>query len=211
MTDQKKPASLLEAMFHVQQNAPSISKSVDNPFFKSKYADLAVIWDAIRPLMGEANLLISHHTKSIEGKEYLVTRITHVSTGQFTESECLLHLQKPTSQEYGSCVTYMRRYSVTSMLGLVTDKDDDGNAASKEKKEKTPSLAPFDKTGNKAIDNAVKQALQAIVNCVDTTAVKDVGRYQYKLLKESGATDEQLDLIHQQVENTISFISAKGN
>lgn len=127
----EKKTSLIEAMFNVQQKAPSISKATDNPFFKSKYADMSDIWDAIKPILGMEKIHIGHKVYITEnGHEVLKTIFTHVPTGETVESEKLIMLSRQTAQEFGSYMTYMRRYMVTSMLGLVTENDDDGNKAS---------------------------------------------------------------------------------
>lgn len=126
MTDKNK---LYPAILAVQQGAPFIDKSSDNPFFKSKYADLPDVWRAIKALMGENNLLVSH-TIEANDNDYIVTRIIHAETGEFIESKSRIMLAKSTAQEYGSYITYMRRYAISAMLGLVTDEDDDGNKAS---------------------------------------------------------------------------------
>lgn len=135
MTDKK---TLIDAMFNVQQQAPSITKSTNNPFFKSQYADMGDIWDAIKPILGEQKLHIGHTVIILEnGDEVLKTIITHVPTNEKIESDKKILLQKQTAQDFGSYMTYMRRYMVTSMLGLVIDNDDDGNSASQQKQTTT--------------------------------------------------------------------------
>jgi vacuolar-type H+-ATPase subunit I/STV1 len=86
---------------------------------------------AIKDLMGDNGLLVIHAIEVIDGNEYLKTRIVHAESGESVESVCKVMLTKHTAQEYGSYITYMRRYSLSAMLGLVTDEDDDANAAVK--------------------------------------------------------------------------------
>lgn len=131
---------LYEAIFNVQQEAPFIDKSADNPFFKSKYADLPSIWKAIKDIMGKNNLFVTHIMNFDADGEYIVTKIIHASTGQEMISMSKITLSKVTAQEYGSYITYMRRYALSAMLGLITDEDDDGNKATESVK--TPSKAP---------------------------------------------------------------------
>lgn len=130
--------TLLTAILNVQQGAPSISKDTNNPFFKSKYADLPTIWQTIKDLMGENKLIVTNCMDSKDGSDYIITKIIHTPTGESIESISKVMLAKATAQEYGSYITYMRRYALSAMLGLVTDEDDDGNAASKQKKEEKP-------------------------------------------------------------------------
>jgi hypothetical protein len=68
-----------------------------------------------------------------------LTTITHIDSGEIETSEVQIILSKVTAQEFGSFITYMRRYTITAMLGIVTDIDDDGNAASKPQNNQTLS------------------------------------------------------------------------
>jgi len=95
-----------------------------NPHFKSKYADLAAIFVAARKPLSANGLAI---VQTI-GDGVLHTRLLHTS-GQWIASEHPL----PTSgrpQEIGSALTYARRYSLSALIGIAADEDDDANAAS---------------------------------------------------------------------------------
>ena len=96
-----------------------------NPHFKSRYADLAAIINAARKALS-ANGLAFVQTIS-DG--VLHTRLLHTS-GQWIASEHPLPMSgKP--QEIGSALTYARRYSLSALLGIAADEDDDANAASR--------------------------------------------------------------------------------
>lgn len=58
----------------------------------------------------------------------LVTKLTHAESGQWQASLTVVPLPKADPQGYGSCITYAKRYSLTAMLGMVTE-DDDGEGA----------------------------------------------------------------------------------
>ncbi len=133
---------LYEAILKVQQDAPFIDKSAANPFFKSKYADLPAIWKAIKELMGVNGILVTHSMTACVDGEFIHTKIIHAKSGQEMESVSKITLSKVTAQEYGSYITYMRRYALSAMLGLVTDEDDDGNKATEAAKTKTQPKAP---------------------------------------------------------------------
>jgi hypothetical protein len=133
---------LYQAIQQVQQNAPTVDKSANNPFFNSKYADLPAIWKAIKDLMGENGLIVVNLIKSTEQGDFITTQIIHAETGGLIESTSKIMLSKSTAQEYGSYITYMRRYALSSMLGLVTDEDDDGNEASKKAPQKAQKEQP---------------------------------------------------------------------
>ena len=96
-----------------------------NPHFKSKYADLAAIFDAARKPLSTNGLAI---VQTI-GDGVLHTRLLHTS-GQWIASEHPLPMSgKP--QEIGSALTYARRYSLSALIGIAADEDDDANAAEK--------------------------------------------------------------------------------
>src|SRR6185503_4999668 len=93
-----------------------------NPHFKSKYADLAAIFDASRKPLSANGLAI---VQTIENG-VIHTRLLHTS-GQWIASEHPLPMSgRP--QEIGSALTYARRYSLSALIGLAADEDDDANA-----------------------------------------------------------------------------------
>jgi hypothetical protein len=87
------------------------------------YASMRAINEAIAPALKEAGLAV---VQTI-GMGELTTALLHVS-GEFISSSCpLVFSDHMSNQDKGSVVTYMRRYSLAAILGLVTDDDDDAN------------------------------------------------------------------------------------
>lgn len=99
------------------------TKAGDNYSFK--YATLAALVEAAKPVLSKNGLGI---TQILSGK-ILSTLLVH-SSGQFIGSESYILFDPTDPQKYGSLVSYMRRYAYASILGLVSDEDDDGNIAS---------------------------------------------------------------------------------
>lgn len=98
-----------------------------NPHFKSKYADLASILDAIRKPLSENGLAPVQQIEVAEKGMLLRTTLLH-SSGQWVATEYPLPmLGRP--QEMGSLLTYARRYSLTALICTAADDDDDANAA----------------------------------------------------------------------------------
>lgn len=88
----------------------------------------------ILPLLNDNGLVLTQFPTFIENivgdpTPALLTRITHVASGDSIEATAPLMLDKQTAQGLGSAITYMRRYALLSILGLVADVDDDGNQA----------------------------------------------------------------------------------
>lgn len=122
-------AELAKALVAVQHTIPHAKKDSTNPHFKSKYADLASIWDAVRDALHMNGLAVIQtievHEKTLE--PVLVTQLLHVS-GEFVTSHCPIIMEKKTPQAMGSAITYARRYALAAIIGVVAD-DDDGEAA----------------------------------------------------------------------------------
>lgn len=112
-----------------QAEFDSVKKSKVNPAFKSKYAELADIFDAVRPALTKHGLAVVQSPSFADGRITVTTRLFHKS-GQWLETSLSLRPAADDAQKIGSAITYARRYSLSSLLGIVADEDDDGNAAS---------------------------------------------------------------------------------
>lgn len=123
-----KPHSPLKAAICAfKQEEITIKKSSDNPFFKSKYADLATILDAIESKAAKYGLVITSSLRMDTGTEawVLETTLEHKDSDEKKISTFPVFGGKP--QEIGSSITYARRYNIQSLLNLAAE-DDDGNA-----------------------------------------------------------------------------------
>lgn len=97
-----------------------------NPHFKSKYADLASVIDAVREPLSANGLAYTHAIEIRPGGLVLLTTLHHKD--QWVSCEYPLPTgAKP--QEFGSALTYAKRYSLSMLCGIAADDDDDANAA----------------------------------------------------------------------------------
>lgn len=136
----------------VKKEIGAISKDSTNPFFKSKYFDINGLLKHVEPLLDKNGLLLLQPI--IKGEVF--SKIINTENGENVTSSMLLpHIQDP--QKVGSAVTYYRRYTLQSLLGLQAE-DDDANAASKATKPKADKkwVNKGDKVWNAAIDKGVK-------------------------------------------------------
>lgn len=118
------------AFVKAQGEITGAAKDSTNPAFKSRYADLASVTDAIRPAAARHGLGYLQDATMIEGgKLLLVTRIIHES-GEFFEFEMTMPVTKLDVQGAGSVITYSRRYALSAAWGVAPLDDEDGNAAS---------------------------------------------------------------------------------
>ena len=141
---EKSPSlkNLAKALTCFQSNIQKVKKDSTNPFFKSKYASLSNILETIQGPLTECGLCFSQFPTDNHG---LTTILIHSDSGEYLESTYFMKPVKDDPQGIGSSITYQRRYSLASVLGLNIDDDDDGNAASTSKKEvakQLPELLP---------------------------------------------------------------------
>jgi len=144
MSHSESIVNLSKALFQFQGRISKIQKDSNNPFFKSKYASLSHILDNINPLLIEHGILIMQHPVDGQSADVvsLSTMIVHAETGEYLESVFSMSPTKKDPQGIGSCITYMRRYALVSILKLNVDEDDDdGNAASASAPASAPASA----------------------------------------------------------------------
>jgi hypothetical protein len=118
---------LAAALSKVQGEVQSAHKDSSNPFFKSKYADLTSVYDACRGPLAKHGLSIVQMPRAEGNVVTVETRLLH-SSGQWVEGELTAVAKDGGPQSVGSIITYLRRYSRQSSIGIAAE-DDDGNAA----------------------------------------------------------------------------------
>lgn len=119
---------LAAALAKAQARIGGVSRSADNPFFKSKYADLAAYLDVIRAPLSENGLAVSQLVSTAPNQVVVTTMLMHAS-GQWISSDLAMTPKDASPQAAGSAITYARRYALAAIVCAASD-DDDGNAAS---------------------------------------------------------------------------------
>ncbi len=185
------------ALLAAQKQITFASKDAKNPAFRSTYADLPAVIDAIKPALNEQGIaFVQTLSPSEPGFLAITTRLMHES-GEWVEDTATIPLQKLDPQGYGSAVTYGRRYSLASITGLYQD-DDDGNAAS------GPKTAP------KVAKVTERQAetLQALAGEVGA----DVAVFFAYVAKNTGADiDKWSDIPATAYDSCIAALNKKRN
>jgi hypothetical protein len=118
--------TFFEKMLEVQKELKPIIKDSDNPFFKSKYADINAILAEVKPILTAHGLLLTQGLVIRHGKNTIKTVISD-GNQESTSEMVLSDVNDP--QKLGACITYFRRYALQSLLALEAE-DDDGNTAS---------------------------------------------------------------------------------
>ena len=121
---------LSEALSKSQAEFPPVPFNAVNPFLKNRYADLGGIIQTAKPILAKHGLAVSQLAEG-EGNTTSVTTILMHSSGEWISSTISMDMEaekgKSQAQAVGSVITYLRRYSLASILGLYADEDNDGN------------------------------------------------------------------------------------
>lgn len=104
------------------------TKSANNPHFKSKYADLGAVIDAIKPALIKHGLFFTQRPQPSDGGVTVETVIGHASGEEMSLGSLFVPANKNDAQAFGSALTYARRYALVTAFGVPVE-DDDGNAA----------------------------------------------------------------------------------
>lgn len=120
---------LATALAKAQAEMEVAGKNQKNPFFKSNYADFEAIINASRPALTKNGLsVIQSISEDASGSSCLITILMH-SSGQWIKSKARHNPPKSDIQSLSSYNTYLKRMCYTSLVGVATGDDDDGEAA----------------------------------------------------------------------------------
>lgn len=149
---------LATALAKAQSKMEGAAKDTSNPFFKSKYADLASVTGAVRSGLDGTGLSYVQLVHDKPDCAAIETLILHSSGQSLSTGIVCVPVAKHDAQGYGSAITYARRYGLAMAFGVAPE-DDDGNAATKAKP--TPQPKP---TAPDAEDIALaKEYAEAVV------------------------------------------------
>ncbi len=138
-----------------------------NPHFKNRYADFTSCMDCCRDPLSNNGLSIMQYCETVNEKLMLVTMLAHTS-GQWMKSYFPLNPMKMDSQSIGSAMTYGKRYSLSAMLGIVSDDEDDDGEASHGRGQPAQQAYP------KPINGQVQPKPQAKINASQLDNLKKI-------------------------------------
>jgi hypothetical protein len=149
--------NITKALIQAKNGFSAIHKNRLNPHFKSKYASLDNILEAITQPLCDAGILLVQPTVIRDDKTVLITRLIHAESGELIESELIIPTQSD-PQKLGAAMTYYRRFSLCAILAIAADDDDDGNTATSNSASKA--------VPKKAV-NPIEKAREAVSDCLD--------------------------------------------
>lgn len=136
LTWEGERAPLAKALIAAQKASDAIKKAAENAAFKSKYADLAAVVEAVVPALNE-NAVGVIQAPAFDGEYVSVETMLLHESGASVSNTLRLRSSKLDPQGVGSAITYARRYGLLAMTGAAPE-DDDGNAASGPRQEAGP-------------------------------------------------------------------------
>lgn len=143
---------LATALAKAQGEMKAAQMNATNPFLKNKYADLGAIIEAAKPTLAKYGLSVSQMPTSADDRIGVTTILLHES-GEWLEDTITLPLGdergKSLAQVAGSIITYLRRYSLASVIGMYADEDADGNTGKPAEHEHPQEAKPEPANGHK--------------------------------------------------------------
>ena len=163
--------NILQKLNKAKKEIGKISKDSTNPFFKSKYFDVNALLEHVEPILQDNGLLLLQPIK--DGS--VVTEIHDVDRQEVVDSSILLpQLSDP--QKLGSAITYFRRYTLQSLLGLQAE-DDDGNKASKPTSKKPNIAKVTSEELNRISDELSKVSTEADLKALKAKEISSINRF----------------------------------
>lgn len=131
--------SLAQAMAAAFAEIEGATKAANNPHFKTKYADLTSVIEAIKPALVNHNLFFTQNPRPHENGVEIETVLHHANGDCLSLGSLFVPADRNNAQGFGSALTYARRYALVTAFGVPVE-DDDGNAASQPRKAAAPKF-----------------------------------------------------------------------
>ena len=188
--------NIATALVKAQKEFAPALKDSNNPFFKTKYADLSTCVKAVIDALNNNGIALIQKCHPCDDGVSVETIFMHES-GELLDCG-VLHVPaaKNDPQGYGSALTYARRYSLMAACGIAPE-DDDGNAASKGRPAPVANPLNFAKTDASVLENKAKNIIESSVN---TTLPENIEPVLKLALRIPGKDDTLFDSMTDWVE-----------
>lgn len=188
--------NIATALVKAQKEFAPALKDSNNPFFKTKYADLSTCVKAVIDALNNNGIALIQKCHPCPDGVSVETIFVHES-GELLDCG-VLHVPaaKNDPQGYGSALTYARRYSLMAACGIAPE-DDDGNAASKGRPAPVANPLNFAKTDASVLENKAKNIVESSVN---TTLPENIEPVLRLALRIPGKDDTLFDSMTDWVE-----------
>lgn len=185
---------LYAAMAKAFPEIEGATKDSNNPHFRSKYADLASVVEAIKPALCKNGLFFAQITHEQDGGVCVETQVFHSSGESMSFGKLFVPASKNDAQGYGSALTYARRYSLMAAFGVAPE-DDDGNAAAKtapaKVEKKQEAVFPIGPARNKTdLSSQIRAAWLELDECGDADQFVPLLAQYSQLFKQLEEADD---------------------
>jgi len=223
------------ALSQAQAEMPAVKFNATNPFLKNKYADLGALIETSKKVLATHGLSVSQLVESQDNKIGVTTILMH-NSGEWLESTGWLELGdergKSNAQVAGSIVTYLRRYSLASILGMYADEDGDGNKPDNQKQQPKqhpaksnnpvkpePSLVDTAKELGGTVKNTLTvETAEAVTSSdgvrygdIDSDTLSNMTIGIGKAMKKPSTTPEKLDEYQMKMDAIQVILEARNN
>lgn len=181
-------------------------KNANNPHFKSKYADLASVIDALEPIKDHGLWFIQISKERDNGACFETVIIHGPSNSQMSMGETFVPADRANAQGFGSAQTYARRYGLLSAFGLATE-DDDGHAASQTPAKPAQQRQQAKPADTGPLSDAQWMIISDLIGQTNTDAEVFCDHYKIKSVKELPVT--AFDQARKQLNGKLAKIAAE--
>lgn len=174
------------ALIKAQKTIKVAVFDAQNPHFKSRYATLGSVVEACKEALNANDICFiqgAHSDAAFPGCVCVTTRLLHIS-GEYIEDTIVVPYGQQTAQAMGSSLTYGRRYGLASLLGIVSDEDDDAESAMPVQHQQTQKKTyPYQKPAQPA--QPVSKAVEALRAKVKEVCSKEENKEQVEKAKKA--------------------------
>ena len=122
-------AEIAAALAKAQSEMQNPQFDSKNQHFKSSYASLASVRNAVVPVLAKHGISVMQDVVSNPEGVTCTQLLAHTSGQWIRTSGMFVSVDKFNAHGFGSATTYARRFSLMALACVVGDDDDDGNAA----------------------------------------------------------------------------------
>jgi len=145
---------IYEKLFKIQSEVGRIKKEKTNPHFKNTYADINSVYNAVKPLLDEHKILLTHILEVESGRNILKTTLLDIEDGSETISRLALQ-EGIDAQKTMGATTYYKRLHLVSMLALETVDDDGQSGSNSIKENKQPTKEMIEEMERKTAHDSI--------------------------------------------------------
>lgn len=201
--------NIAKALAQFQAEVKNPTNTANNPYFNSKYAPLDEVLNTVRPILSKHGLSVLQFPSG-DGQNIIVTTVVMHESGEWIESDPLtLRADKATAQGAGSAITYARRYSLSAVLGISSEDDDDGNYATQQTKQAGKAQNKTQAISNKQTKQATDSQIGAIYAIMKKNKISDDEKIKGKVSSiVNRRISSMKELTKQEASKVIAMLNA---